>query len=112
MIWEELTKIALIGTERGRLSDEVLESLSKVGIDTEGSPSRVLLEGAALYYTLRQAGFPLKEFRGQLQPAYEAGEDKRQVASSHSSRHLKHLIEGKRKMKAAMATVSFCNFVA
>ena len=94
MIWEELTKIALIGTERGNLPAEVEEALSQIGIDTEADPSRVVLQGAAIYRQLKRAGFPVYSYQGEKPPATEEAEGRRTAVSSSSARHLRLILEG------------------
>ena len=95
MIWEELTKIALIGTERGNLPEEVAEALSRLGVDTGADPARVVLEGAALYHQLRRAGFPTPAYRGERPAAVEGVEDNRAVVSSKAARHLGLILKGR-----------------
>ncbi|MCB9293954.1 MAG: hypothetical protein H6559_12675 [Lewinellaceae bacterium] len=94
MIWEELIKIALIGTERGKLPAEVEQALARIGIDTDADPARVVLEAAALYHQLRRAGFPLTPFEGERPPMPDEAEEKRAAPSGTSARHLGLILEG------------------
>ncbi len=58
MIWEALSKVALLGTERGQLPGPVKSALERIGLPANQAPEQLLLEGAALYHYLRKAGFP------------------------------------------------------
>ncbi|MCB0571899.1 MAG: hypothetical protein KDC66_19160 [Phaeodactylibacter sp.] len=94
MIWDELAKIALIGTERARLSESTLLALARLGIDTDGHPAQVVLEAAALYHGLRRAGFPLSK---EEQPVGLPGQDAiagGRPASARASRHLSLILDG------------------
>lgn len=95
MIWEELVKIALIGTERGKLPEQATEALSRLGIDVESNPAQVVLEGAALYHQLRRAGFPIPTYQGDTPVAIDEDEDNKAVVSIRSARHLKLILEGR-----------------
>jgi hypothetical protein len=59
MIWDELCKLALIGTDRLALSGQLQHALGRVGVLSEENPAQQVLEGAAVYYNLQRAGFPL-----------------------------------------------------
>ena len=91
MSWQELTKIALLGTENTTFSNETLQALQALGIDVSKEAPLVLAEGAALYAQLKKAGFRLEAFTGELPKASEISGSK--VCSIHSAHHL-HLILG------------------
>ncbi len=95
MIWEELTKIALIGTERSKLPEHILDALARIGVDAEADPARVVLEGAALYHQLRRAGFPVPDYKGEKPPEIEEGQDERAAVSARAARHLRLILEGR-----------------
>ena len=57
MIWKNIIKAALIGTDRSELSETTLAELKKLGVDIEATPANILLEGATLYAQMRKAGF-------------------------------------------------------
>ena len=61
MIWDELSKAALMGTDRYQLSAEVLVALDKLGINTKEQAARAVMEGGAIYYNIQRAGFPLEQ---------------------------------------------------
>lgn len=91
MIWESLSKLALLGTERGQLPLTVQEALSKVGIQMAQAPEAVLLEGAALYHQLRRAGFPLQ--KGEAVSPIGNKTD-RPAMPPRAARQLEHIIRG------------------
>lgn len=59
MIWDELCKLALIGTDRLAPSEGLLAGLRKIGVNEEAPDAQKVLEGAAVYYNLQRAGFSL-----------------------------------------------------
>ena len=94
MIWEELSRIALIGTERAGLSAHTLAALASLGTNVEEGDARALLEGAAIYHPLRQAGFPLLRHEGPAgaaSPSTEAGKP----LSIAAAQHLRLILEGR-----------------
>jgi hypothetical protein len=97
MIWEELSKIALIGTERAALSDETRAALAKLGVNVEEGDARALLEGAALYHPLRRASFPLASQSGepvQLAPIEEPSSGLKPPAP-RAAQHLRLILSGR-----------------
>ncbi len=95
MIWEELLKTALIGAERAALPEKTLEALSRLGVDTDGDAPGVLLEGAALYFHLRRAGFPLSAHEGVQLPLPGEEEAAGKPLSGAAARHLQLILEGR-----------------
>ena len=93
MPWQELTKIALLGTENSTFSGQTLLTLQAQGIDMGKEPPLVLAEGAALYTQLRKAGFQLEDFSGELPEEAEAASEKN--CSLKSSHHLQLILDGK-----------------
>ncbi len=81
MPWQELTKIALLGTEHSTFSEAALQTLQAQGIDVSKEAPLVLAEGAALYAQLRKAGFRLEDFTGQL-PQVAAAKGEKNARSS------------------------------
>lgn len=92
MIWQELIKTALIGTERSGLSEELIVALKQQGIDTHAEMPKILLQSAGLYALLRKAGFVLQNFVGDLPKAIESTEEN--FCNQISIRHLKAILEG------------------
>jgi hypothetical protein len=93
MIWEALTKLALLGTERGQLPTEVQAALEKVGIDPNAPSEQQLLDAAALYHQLRRAGYPLQQVDKPLQQP--PSESKRKPLPDRAARQLQHIIQGR-----------------
>ncbi len=92
MPWQELTKIALLGTENSTFSGQTLKTLQAQGIDVEMEAPLVLAEGAALHSQLRKAGFQLEDFTGELPEVAAAANEKK--CSLKSSQHLQLILEG------------------
>lgn len=91
MIWEALHRLALLGTVRGQLPEEVVSALEKVGLDSSRPAEQVLLEGAALYHQLQRAGFPLKPVPASQEraPLFELPHQPPAAA-----RQLRHIVQG------------------
>ena len=92
MIWKNIVKTALIGTDRSELSETTLEELEKMGVDVESNPANVLLEGATLFAQMRKAGFQPKKWEGDI--PLPAQLDKAKVCSKKSSDHLAMILNG------------------
>ena len=60
MHWNELVKLALLGTDRSSLSPAMKAELQGYGIDTDKEITEVILESAALYAPLQKAGYEPK----------------------------------------------------
>jgi len=91
MIWEALSKLALLGTERGQLPPEVLNALEQVGIQSTQAPEALVLEGAALYHQLRRAGFPLQQPEVPPAPMLQSNQA---VAPPRAARQIEHIVRG------------------
>ncbi len=92
MIWKNLIKTALIGTDRSELSESTLEELKKLGVEIEATPANILLEGATLYAQMRKAGFQPKKWEGEI--PFPAQKDKSKICSKKSSEHLAMILTG------------------
>lgn len=92
MLWEELVKTALLGTERSTLSKQTLQTLAANGIDIDEEPAKIILQAAAFYGQQRKVGFVLPTFSGTLPSAIEATNV--QICSYKSSRHLALILKG------------------
>jgi len=71
MLWNELVKVALLGTDRAQLSAKTLQQLEELGVDTAEAPERVLLEGAAIASSMQKAGLPLETWKEPIPLASE-----------------------------------------
>ncbi len=65
MLWNELVKLALLGTNRSTLSSTMKAELQSYGIDTEKEITEVVLESAALQAPLQKAGFQPQKWEGE-----------------------------------------------
>lgn len=92
MLWEELVKTALLGTERSTLSKQTLQTLAANGIDIDEEPAKVILQAAAFYGQQRKVGFVLPTYSGEL-PAPIKNTNV-QICSYKSSRHLALILKG------------------
>lgn len=92
---KKLAQIALLGTDRAGISEEVKSILEAQGIDTDADATQTLLEAAALYAQKEKAGFPLKKYKNELpKPADDADE---YACSDNSAHHLQQILNGKFK---------------
>ena len=71
MLWNELVKVALLGTDRSQLSAETLQQLEGFGVDIAEIPERVLLEGAAIASSMQKAGALLESWDAAIPVASE-----------------------------------------
>lgn len=92
MIWKNLIKTALIGTDRSDLSKSTLEEFEKLGVDIDATPANILLEGATLYAQMRKAGFQPEKWKDDI--PFPAQKDKSKICSKKSSEHLAMILTG------------------
>ncbi|MEM1321791.1 MAG: DUF5691 domain-containing protein [Bacteroidota bacterium] len=90
MFWNDLVKLALLGTDRSQLSEAQLNELQQLGIDTSQAAPKLLLEAAALMAPMQKAGQALKSWTGPLPRAAEEEEEQR--CSARSAYHLAQII--------------------
>lgn len=91
-IWNDLTKAALLGTERSTLPEAVRQQLLEKGLAKENSAEQEILEGLAYYATIRKAAFPLvRAGEGLLENQITEDEA---YCSPISIRHLDEILEG------------------
>lgn len=91
MIWKQLVKIALLGTERSTLTTKMQEALTAKGITTDQEITKTVLEAVAYYAPLQKAGWQPKEWKGDLlTPSKEVNQ---QVCSNKSRQHLTTILE-------------------
>ncbi len=60
MLWQELTKIALMGTERSQLSESIKTALQAKGIRLGNDEARMIMEGASYYAMMHKSGMQAK----------------------------------------------------
>jgi len=92
MIWKNLIKTAINGTDRTELSESTLAELKKLGVNIDDKPANVLLEGATLYAQMRKAGFQPQKWEGEI--PLPAPKDKTKICSKKSSDHLAMILTG------------------
>jgi len=91
--WNELVKLALLGTDRSTLSPAMKAELQGYGIDTEKEITEVVLESAALYAPLQKAGFQPKQWEGEILNV--SPEEELASCSIKSAMHLGLILEGR-----------------
>ncbi len=91
-LWKELSRLALLGADRSRLSVSAREELAELGLDPDQPDTTLLLEGAAVVSRRATAGkVPDRSEADQAPPPEE--EDKC-LCSSRSSTHLELILDG------------------
>jgi hypothetical protein len=92
MIFQELSKTTLLGTDNTTFSAELRRAFQEHGISEDQEASRMLAEAAALYSQVRKAGYVFNTFSGELdaQPI----EEEKKTCSHQSLNHIRLLLEG------------------
>ncbi len=87
MLWQKLTKAALLGTENNQLEELTLLRLAALGVDIHQESPLLLANGISLLSQMRKAGFQLVDFQGEMPVAAAK-------ALSHTPKalHLLHLM--------------------
>ncbi len=93
MPFNELAKIALLGTEHSHFSDTLLRELGELGLDTKKDPTFLLAEASALFTQMKKAGFTIAEFEGEYPEPIALTEETE--CSLKSVNHLRLILEGK-----------------
>ena len=104
MVWQDLVKTALIGTDKATPSVSTLENLEKMGIKAVDI-AEIVLEGAGVLTMLRKGGLPLNDFKEVLPEICEV-ENGRQC-SSKSAKHLKEILNPKKDRQLGGALLEF-----
>ena len=65
MDWKTLVKIALIGTNRSKISPKMIQQLQAFGIE-EDDPARLIMKAAATTSMMKKAGTRPRDFTGDL----------------------------------------------
>ncbi len=92
MYWNELVRVALIGTDRAKLSPEMLKYLEELGVDTTKDTTEVLLEGASLLSLINKTQGQLEDWNGILPTPAKI--DSTKPCSPKSSSHLSLILNG------------------
>jgi Family of unknown function (DUF5691) len=101
-MWQNLIKIALIGTDKSTPSVSTLDTLKEMGIKTE-DVSEAVLEGAGMLSLMRKGGYPLESFKGKLPDTCE--KETETYISTQAARYLKEILSGKHE--AALGEFAF-----
>ena len=104
MVWQDLVKTALIGTDKATPSVSTLENLENMGIKAVDT-SEVVLEGAGVLTMLRKGGFPLHDFKKALPEVCKVESAK--PVTSKSAHHLKEMLFGKKDKQMGEALIEF-----
>lgn len=91
MSWEHLTRIAILGTDKGKLSTELLKELADNGLDVTKKSADLLLDAAALYANMRKAARPALDFEEALPEA--AAADSNIPCTAISVAHLNEILD-------------------
>ena len=68
-MWQNIVKTALIGTQRGKISESDKTTLAEIGVKTDAEPAKVVLQAAALLGQMQRVGKELPKRNGGLSTA-------------------------------------------
>jgi hypothetical protein len=91
IMWQDIIKTSLIGTDKCTPSVSTLEKLNEMGVKAE-DVSEIVLKGAGMLSLMRKGGYPLTDFRGTLPELCET--ERALVCSNKSGSHLKAILYG------------------
>ena len=91
MIWDQLVKIALLGTERSTLDSKLEKTLTEAGIDTQQENTKILLEALAYYSTVEKAGWQPPKWKGKS--VSKSNSQQEQTCSIKSAQHLQTIFK-------------------
>ncbi len=94
--WNELVRVALIGTDRVKISAPLLKKLEELGVSTEGDSAQIILEGASFLSLMQRSGGYLKKWEKQLPPS--CPQDNNTACSTTSAHHLSLILDGAYEM--------------
>jgi Family of unknown function (DUF5691) len=92
MPWKELVRIALIGTDRAKMSPELLKNLETLGVDISKESTQVLLEGASMLSLINKTQGQLEDWKGTLSTPCKS--DSANHCNPKSSNHLSLILNG------------------
>lgn len=93
MIWAELARIALIGTDQTTIPDHVMDLLAARGMDTSSSADRLLLDSAAVFNQMRKAGLVIPKYQGNTPSKIDIPETSK-ICSYRVIRMLRKILDG------------------
>ena len=91
LMWQDLIKTSLIGTDKCTPSVSTLGKLNEMGVKADDL-SEIILIGAGMLCLMRKGGYPLTNFKGTLPELCEP--ETALVCSSKSVSHLKAILYG------------------
>lgn len=94
MIWQDLVRVSLMGTDKATPSVSTLAELQKLGVKSD-ELSECLLEGAGILSILCKGAFPLKQLGTEIMESCEI--ETQEHCSSKSAMHLKEILRGGHK---------------
>ena len=95
MVWKDIVKIALIGTERGQMSDSLKKELESFGINTNADSAEIILKASALLSKMKRAGYqPIKNTTVVAAPA---SAENQAICNKKSVRYLMLILSGNYK---------------
>jgi len=93
MIWAELARIALIGTDQTAIPDKIVDLLAARGMDTSTSADQLLLDSAAVFNQMRKAGIIIPKYEGDV-PTPTPISDTTKICSYRVIRILRKILNG------------------
>jgi hypothetical protein len=88
---KELVRIALVGTQRGQLSEKTREVLNALGIKNNVSEEEILLSAAAIFSKIKKANFSTIQLSPPLKPIINSNNN---VCGPRSIKHLYMIVDG------------------
>ncbi len=92
MLWDELVKVALIGTDRSKLSEGSRKAFSGMGIDISKAPEHIVLESAVFLSLLKKSTTASKTWTKPLPE--KAPKETGKQCSKKSRTHLRLILKG------------------
>ena len=95
MVWKDIVKLALVGTERGQLQNSTQQELEILGIDTNTDSAEIILKASALLSKMKRAGYqPIRNTTIVEPPAPPETQD---LCNKKSVQHLLLILGGSYK---------------
>lgn len=92
MLWNDLVKVSLMGTDRNQLPATSLAKLEELGVDLNQDDAQVLLEGAGIYAMMRKSGQQFEQYDGPL-PVADIGPEET-ICSEEAMVYLRGILYG------------------
>lgn len=92
MFWDELSKIALLGTDRTVIPPSLKQKLETLGVNPEMEAAELILKGAAILQARKKAGVILEKWTKAIPSMSDDVEEN--YCSATSTQHLEQIIGG------------------